>query len=68
MQIKYKNFIKYLLLLNKIGKTKKIIKKLIQFNKLKYELVGSILNDHRVLLILMVEYKSKLLGAITLIR
>ena len=44
-QKKNKTFIKCLLLKNKAGKIKKIIKKLIQFNIRKYELLGSRLKD-----------------------
>ena len=43
---------------NKIGTIKKIIKKLIQFKILKYELLGSILNDHNSLSILIDLYIS----------
>jgi len=56
-QKKNKTFIKCLLLKNKAGKIKKIIKKLMQFNIRKYELLGSRLKDQNSLSILMEEYK-----------
>ena len=62
---KNKNFIRYLLLKNKAGNIKKIIKKLMQFNIRKYELLGSRLKDQNSLSILMDEYKAWLAGAIT---
>ena len=54
---KNRNFIKYLLLLNKTGKVKKIIKKLMQFKIPKYELLGSILRDQNSLSIFIEVYK-----------
>jgi len=47
-----------LLLKNKAGKIKKIIKKLMQFNIRKYELLGSRLIDQNSLSILIEEYKA----------
>ena len=61
--MKNKTFIKCLLLKNKAGNTKKIIKKLMQFNIRKYELLGSILIDQNCLSILIEEYKAWLAGA-----
>ena len=52
-----------MLLKNKAGNTKKIIKKLMQFNIRKYELLGSILIDQNCLSILIEEYKAWLAGA-----
>jgi hypothetical protein len=57
-QKKNKTFIKCLLLKNKAGNTKKIIKKLMQFNIRKYELLGSRLKDQNSLSILIDEYKA----------
>jgi hypothetical protein len=47
-----------LLLKNKAGKIKKIIKKLMQFNIRKYELLGSRLKDQYTLSILIEEYRA----------
>jgi hypothetical protein len=57
-QKKNNTFIKCLLLKNKAGNIKKIIKKLMQFNIRKYELLGSRLKGHNSLSILMDEYNA----------
>ena len=48
----------FLCLKNKAGKIKKIMKKLMQFNNRKYELLGSRLKDQNSLSILIDEYKA----------